>query len=547
MSATHILINLFGEIALLLWGIHMVHSGMVRAFGGGLRRILGMGLKNRARAFFAGLGITTLLQSSTATAMMATSFTAEGFVGLVPALAAMLGANVGTTLIVQLLSFDISLVFPVLILIGVVTFRCSSRTRTRDVGRIFTGLGLMLLSLHLLSDTVQPIEGAAAIRDLLHAITRDPLLNMAAAATFTWAAHSSVAGTLFIMSLAGAGLVTPEAALAMVLGANLGSAINPVLEGTAGDPLKLRLPLGNLLNRAAGCLFALPLLTVLAGWLEQVDADPARLVANFHTGFNLALAALFILPLPALAALLVKLLPEQAASQDPSTPLYLDRSALETPSAALSNAAREVLRMTDVVDTMLQGSQEVFRSNDRERVIEISQMDDILDRLHREIHRYIAAIGRDALEDEEWGRVSEILALAINLEHIGDIIDKNLMELASKKIKLRLSLSREAVDEVDDMHKRLLDHLQLAIAVFMHSDGRAARRLVAEKEQFRELERAATHRHFVGVQEGRADSVETNGLVLDIVRDLKRIDAHIAATAYPLLERSGELKPSRLV
>ena len=547
MSATHILINLLGEIALLLWGIHMVHSGVLRAFGSGLRRLLGHGLRNRGRAFLAGLGVTTVLQSSTATALMATSFAADGLVGLVPALAIMLGANVGTTLIVQVLSFDITLVFPVLIFAGVAAFRRGQRTRVRDVGRILVGLGLMLLALHLLTETMEPVARVPGLREMLRRVTDEPLLNIALAAAFTWAAHSSVAAMLFIMSLAGSGVIAPEAALAMVLGANIGSAVNPVFEGTGGDPLKLRVPVGNLAVRIVGAALILPFLGPAVQWLGWLEPDPERLTANFHTAFNLALAAVFILPLPLVAKFLERCFPERIVASDPGAPRYLDRAALETPSLALSNAAREALRMTDVVEVMLRGSQDVFRVDDRKRIEEISRMDDILDRLHREIHRYLASIGRDALNDEEWGRVSEILAFAINLEHIGDIVDKNLMELAAKKIKLQLGFSRGANAEIDDMHQRLLDHLQLAVAVFMHADARAARRLVAEKEQFRELERAATQRHFTRVQEGRTESVETSGLLLDIVRDLKRIEAHIAATAYPLLELSGELKPSRLV
>ena len=158
MPATQILINLVGAISLLLWGIHMVRTGVLRAFGSSLRRVVGHGLSNRGRAFLAGLGVTTLLQSSTATAMMTTSFVAEGIVGLVPALALMLGANVGTTLIVQLLSFEITLVFPVLIFASVLTYRRARRTRTRDLGRALIGVGLMLLSLHLLVDTTRPVD-----------------------------------------------------------------------------------------------------------------------------------------------------------------------------------------------------------------------------------------------------------------------------------------------------------------------------------------------------------------------------------------------------
>ena len=547
MSATYALLQLFGDIALLLWGIHMVHSGVLRAFGSDLRRLLGIGLKTRMRAFLAGLGVTAILQSSTATALMATSFAAGGIVDLVPALALMLGANVGTTLIVQVLSFDITLVFPVLILVGVIAFRRGGRTRTRDIGRVAIGLGLMLLALHLLVEAITPAETAPAVRALFTSITQDPILNLVAAAVLTWAAHSSVATMLVIMSLASAGIITPMASLAMVLGANLGSAVNPVVEGTAGDAVRLRLPVGNLFNRLIGCGIALPLLHPITSALAWVDPAPARMAANFHTAFNLVLAAAFMVPLPYIAKALKRLFPEQLKAADPGKPQYLDPAALETPSVALANAAREVLRMADVVETMLRGSQDVLHTGDRKHVAEIGRMDDILDKLHEAVERYLIQISHDGLSDEESRRLSDILAFSINLEHIGDIIEKNLMELAAKRIKKRLSFSSEGLAELDQMHDRLLDHLQLAVAVFMVGDVQAARRLVQEKEHFRDLERTATERHFERVREGRPESIETSGLHVDIIRDLKRIDSHIAATAYPLLEQSEMLRRSRLV
>jgi phosphate:Na+ symporter len=546
LSATHLLISIIGQIFLLLWGIHMVQSGVLRVFGTDLRRVLSLGLKSRFHAFLAGLGVTAILQSSTATALMATSFAAQGSVDLVSGLAIMLGANVGTTLIVQVLSFDITLVYPVLIAAGVLAFRRGKATRMRDAGRILIGLGLMLLSLHLLSDLIRPTEQSEVVRSFLAAITQEPLLNVVVAAALTWAAHSSVVVVLAVISLAATGLLGPEATLAMVLGANIGSAINPVLEGPEGDPLRLRLPIGNLITRMVGTLLVLPFLGPIAEWLGQLESDPGRLAANFHTAFNIAVAALFIGFLPQIARLLVRFLPERPSAGNPGTPQYLDQAAISVPAVALSNAAREALRMADVVETMLVGTQESLHGDDRKRISEMSRMDDVVDSLHGALQRYIAAISRETLTDGEARRLSEIQAFAINLEHIGDIIDKNLTELAAKRMRLQLSLSPEGMAEIDGMFARLIDHLHLAVAVFMSADIAAARRLVAEKEQFRDLERISTEQHFNRVREGRRASIETSGLHLDLVRDLKRIEAHIAATAYPLLERRGELKPTRL-
>jgi phosphate:Na+ symporter len=362
----------------------------------------------------------------------------------VPALAIMLGANVGTTLIVQLLSFDIAAAAPVLFVIGLVIFRVGGSSPARAVGRIAIGLGLILLALHILLDTLAPAEQAPAVRVLLGAITNDPILCIAIAAALTWAAHSSVAVVLLVMSLAYSQFVTPEAALALVLGANLGSAINPLIEsGIRGNPASRRLPVGNLINRLVGIVSVVPLLGPIAREMAALQPDAVKMTAEFHMLFNVALAALFIGPLDGMAWLLTRILPEQKLPDDASMPRYLDDAALETPPLALSNAARETLRMGDTVETMLRDVMTAIINNDRKLASDVSRMDNIVDRLNEAIKLYITKLTRDSLDEREGRRAMEIISFTINLEHIGDIIDKNLCELAVKKIKRRYQFSAE--------------------------------------------------------------------------------------------------------
>src|SRR6185437_10847746 len=293
MDATLTFVDLAGAIALLLWGVHMVQSGITRALGANLRRVLTSALGNRVKAFFAGMGITALLQSSTATGLMATSFAAGGAIDLVPALAVMLGANVGTTIIVQVLSFDVSRVAPLFILVGVLLFRRGGAARNRDLGSVGIGLGLMLLALSDLLSLITPYEDVPSLRLLMGPIATDPIVGIVIAAALTWAAHSSVAVVILIMSLAARGVVPPHAAFALVLGANLGTAINPVLESSTGsDPASRRLPIGNLLNRIVGCVVALALLGPIGRLLVTLEPQAGRAVADFHTAFNLLLAVL---------------------------------------------------------------------------------------------------------------------------------------------------------------------------------------------------------------------------------------------------------------
>ena len=547
MRTTLTLMDLAGAVALLIWGVHMVQTGVTRAFGPQLRRVLGYAFANRLKAFLAGLGVTAILQSSTATGLMVTAFAAGGLVDLVPALAVMLGANVGTTLIVQAFSLDVSRVSFLFILIGVMMFRRTGVTRTRDLGRVGIGLGLMLIALQHLLTMITPYEDVPSLRVLLGAITTDPLIDILLAAGLTWAAHSSVAIVLLIMTFAAQGVIPPHAAFALVLGANLGTAINPLIEsGVSGDPAAKRLPIGNLINRIVGCALGLAALNWIGPKLVAFEPDSARAVADFHTAFNIALALLFFPVLTPLAKLLIRMLPVRPDPADPSQPMYLDGAARETPSIALAGAAREALRMSDVFETMLAGALDSLDRGDRKRVTETKRMDDVLDRLDRAIKEYITSLDTDALSDLEHRRLSEIVAFTTNIEHAGDILEKSLMPLAAKRIKRGLASSDANREEIRQMIERLIGNTRAAAAVFMTEDPGAARQLLSEKEVFRDIETRATHAHFGIARDGRSENVQAGRLHLDILRDLKRVNAHLAAAAYPILEGRGELLPSRL-
>ncbi len=547
MSFPLTLLDLAGSVALLLWGVHMIQTGVQRAFGAKLRSFLGNALRNRFKAFAAGLGVTALLQSSTATGLMVTGFAAGGLVDLVPALAVMLGANVGTTLIVQLLSFDIAVVAPAFILIGVLMFRRAS-AGPRDFGRVLIGLGLLLMALVQFVSLLTPYEDVPSLRMLLGALSTQPLLDIVIAAGLTWAAHSSVAIVLVIMSFAAQGTVPPEAAFALVLGANLGTAINPVLEGAVGnDPAARRVPLGNLVNRVIGVIIGLVALPYVSVWLVTIDPDNARAVADFHTAFNLVLAAIFFPLLNPYAKLLRHWMPARVDDADPGQPLYLDPAARETPVIALGGAAREALRMADVLESMLIGLRDMLEHADRKKIGETKRLDDILDKLNSAIKTYVTTLDPDTLSAADFRRVREILTFTTEMEHAGDIIDNSLLGIANKMAKRGVTFSKSGQVELLGMIDRLFVNVRTAASLFMTGDERAARALATEKERFRALESTATEAHFERLRAGRIDTAETSTMHLDALRDLKSVNSHlVAAAAYPILEGKDELLPTRL-
>jgi phosphate:Na+ symporter len=541
------ILNLAGSVALLLWGVHMVQTGVQRAFGAKLRSFLGRTLKNPLSAFFAGIGVTGLLQSSTATGLMVTGFAAGGLVELAPALAVMLGANVGTTLIVQVLSFNVVEIAPALILVGVLMFRRAS-AGPRDFGRVLIGLGLVLMALFQLVSVLTPYEDVPSLRLLLGAISSQPVIDVIVAAGLTWATHSSVAVVLVIMSMASKGTVSPDAAYALVLGANLGTAINPVLEGATGpDPAAKRLPLGNLVNRLLGAAVVLAVLPYVGTALARFEPNNARAVADFHTAFNLVLALLFFPFLQPFARLLARWMPSRIDAADPGVPLYLDPSARKIPVVALGDAAREALRMTDVVEGMLSGLKDALEKANRRQISEARRQDDVLDKLNTAIKRYITGLDPEHLRDTDHDRLREILTFATNMEHAGDIIDKNLLGIANKLVKRGLTFSSSGQAELLAMVDRLIVNVRTAASLFMTGDQRGARHLAGEKEAFRNLETIATDTHFQRLRSGKVDTIETSTMHLDALRDLKNVNASlVAAAAYPILEKAGELLPTRL-
>ncbi len=524
----------------------MVRTGFTRAYGGSLRRIIGSGTRNRFTAFGVGLGVTAVVQSSTATALMTTSFAARELVAVAPALAVMLGADVGTTLVAQVLSFDIGWLSPALILVGVVAFMAGKATRSRDLGRVGIGLGLMLLALKLIVGASAPMREAAALQDVIAGLAGEPLLALLIAGLMTWLAHSSLAVVLLVMSLAAAGVVPLTLAFVLVLGANIGGAVPALLLSQGDIAAARRVPLGNMLFRVFGCILVLPFIDQIAPWIAMAGAEPARQVVNFHTTFNLALALVFLPLVDVMAGLCAMVLKDRSDDENPARPRYLDPAVLDNPSVALACAARETLRMGDTIEAMLRKTLDVFRLDDRKLVNEVEAMDDVVDSLHEAIKLYLAEVSRAVMDEEESRRCVDIITFTTNLEHVGDIVDKNLMELASKKIKNRYSFSEDGMNEIAALHGRVVENLQLGLSVFLGEDVKTARKLLAEKVLVRDLEREAAENHLQRLRSGQMESIETSSLHLDVIRDLKRINSHLTAAAYPVLDAAGELRESRL-
>ncbi|HYG54996.1 MAG TPA: Na/Pi cotransporter family protein [Burkholderiales bacterium] len=538
------LVTVLSGIALLVWGTHIVRSGVLRVFGGNLRKVLADSVSNRFHAFLAGLGVTALVQSSSATALITSSFVGQNLMPLAPALAIMLGADVGTSLVVQVFSLDLSWLSPLLIGFGVLFHLSRKATRAGQFGRIAIGLGLIILALQIILQAARPLTATAGVKVIFGSLSGDPILDLLIGALFTMLAWSSLAVVLLTAAFVASGLIGLKVALFLVLGANLGSGLIALIATSGGTKAGRRVALGNLLFKLIGCTLAIPLLGPIEGALAWLDPDPQRLVVNFHTVFNLLLAASLIFFTAPVARFVTRLVPDEI--DEVIKPRNLDAAALETPALALANATREALRIGEIVERMLTGVLDAIRGNDGRLAREVRRMDDAVDDLYTSIKLYLTQISREALDERESRRWAEIMSFTINMEHVGDIIEHIIDDLEEKKISQGRSFSAAGMREIEELHGRLMKTLRLALNVFVHGDVKTAQLLIGQKVEFRDLERAYSATHLDRLAGHTAQSIETSALHLDIINDFKRINSHFCAMAYPILEQAGALAPTRL-
>jgi len=540
------LLNLLAAVALLVWGTHLVRTGVLRVFGANLRKILVQSMRNRFTAALSGIGVTALVQSSTATSLMTSSFVGQGLVTLPAALAVMRGADVGTALISVLFSADLSWLSPMFIFVGVVLFISRSATVAGRVGRVLIGLGLMLLALQLVVEATEPLFSAPAVRALLASLSSDVLLEITIGAVLAIVAYSSLAVVLLVAAMASSHVVPLDVALGLVLGANLGSGLLAVLT-TAKSAVPVRqVTVGNLLFKALGVAILAPFVGLWLRYVQPHVPNATHGVVLFHLAFNVIISVGFIGLTQWVATLVTRMLPVPPLPATSTRPHHLDPSALSTPSLAISNAAREALHQADIVETMLIGTLDVIRHNDLRLSQELRQLDDTVDELYSAIKYYMTRISREALGEEESRRWTDIISFTINMEQIGDIIERVIIDIEDKKIKPQRNFSEAGMAEIVELHGRLVANLRLSMSVFLNGNVRDAHKLLQEKARFRDLERAYATTHLDRLSDRTTLSIETSSLHIDLISDLKRINSHICSIAYPILESAGALAPSRL-
>nr|WP_237391365.1 Na/Pi cotransporter family protein [Cedecea sulfonylureivorans] len=531
--------HLLSAVALLVWGTHIVRTGIMRVYGANLRSVLSRSVEKKPLAFCAGIGVTALVQSSNATTMLVTSFVAQDLVALTPALVIVLGADVGTALMARVLTFDLSWLSPLLIFVGVIFFLSRKQSRAGQLGRVAIGLGLILQALELIVAAVTPITQASGVQVIFASLTGDIMLDALIGAMFAIISYSSLAAVLLTATLTSTGVISFDVALCLVIGANLGSGLLAMINNSAANAAARRVALGSLLFKLVGSLIVLPFVHILARWMQHLPLPESELVIYFHVFYNLIRCLAMVPFAEPMARFCRRVISEAPEIDGRMKPKHLDPTALDTPALGLSNAARETLRMGDVLEQMLETWSKVMHGEPRQEK-ELRKLADDVDVLYTAIKLYMAQMQKEDLAEIESRRWAEIIEMSLNLEQAADIIERMGSEVADKSLSARRAFSPDGLTELDTLLQQLTSNLKLSLSVFFSGDVNSARRLRRNKHRFRILNRRYSHAHVDRLHQQNVQSIETSSLHLGLLGDMKRLNSLFCAVAYSVLEQPDD-------
>ncbi|MDR7219818.1 Na/Pi cotransporter family protein [Aminobacter aminovorans] len=551
MSGSVVLLHLAGAVALLLFATRMVRTGVERAYGDVLRHKLRNTMRNPILAVLAGTALAIAFQSSTAVTLLVGSFAGAGIVSGIAGQLAVRGAEIGSALVIKILTFDLSLLVPLCLVAGTTMFLATDRRSWQQTGRILVGIGLLVLSLEMVGQASEPLRESKLLPVIIDYFASDPITAYLLAAMVTWLFHSSIAAVLLIVTLAGRGFVPPELGIVLVLGVNLGSSIIAPLLTRNAEPGVRVVPIGNLLMRGAGSLVML----VAFLWIKPSTAflgstGPDQII-NAHILFNCIILVAGI-PLAKLVYSASEKIVALGTKSDPAKEMAvaelsaLNEAALDTPSQALANATRETVRVCETVEIMLQRIIELYEKPDADKIKALASLDDRVDRKHAAIKLYLAKATIRPMTEDEALRCQELLGACVKLEQVGDIIVRNMLAHVQKKLDRGLEFTPEGWRELTSFHASVMANARLAFNVLVSRDANTARQLVLEKDRLRDVEKQTSQSHFLRLRDGTIKSVETSSIHLDTIRDLKQINSLLASMAYPVLEEQGLLRGSRL-
>ncbi len=538
MSANMVLFNLLGGVSLLLYGMRLAGEGMQAAAGSRLRLWLGTLTDRRLMGVAVGAVVTAVIQSSSATTVMLVGLVSAGFMSLQQTLGVILGADVGTTLTVQLIAFHVLDYALLLVGVAVPMMFATRRKQINYFGQVLLGFGLIFLGMKLITETTVPLQGNPLFEELLLSMSNAPLMVILLSTAFTAVIQSSAATIGIALTFASQGLVPLTLAIPIIIGANIGTSATALLSSIGTTPEARRVALAHSLFKIIGAVLVYPFIPWFAWAIALLGGDAARQIANAHTVFNVGIAALLIPFTGPLAHLIRRMIPDEPAAAAEWHPRYLDEHVLDSPGLAIGQATRETLRLADFAQTMLRDSLLVLEKDDEVLLEDVIRRDDQVDRLNAAIKHYLTRLAEQNISPDLSQQETGLLYVISDLEHIGDIICKSLMLLARKKIENKHVFSEEGQEEIRALHAQVSENLDLALAAFASQNFEIAQQVLRRKVVVNQMERELRQAHIERLHQGLRESMDTSAIHMDVLNDLKRINSHAANIAYVVM---GEL------
>lgn len=527
----NIMLTFLSAIAILVWGAKNVQKGVIRAFGSTLRSTLSKFMSNKYKAFLGGALITTLTQSSNATVMMANSFAAQNLLTLEGALAIALGADAGSAIMAKVLTLDLKWLGPVFLITGVWLIIKKEKSKSADIGLALTGLGLMLLALSLIVQTAEPILSNPLAIQLLEAMTEDQGLNIILGICIALLSYSSLAAALLTATLASTGAISLDSALEIAIGGTIGSGILGMMNGNGLGHVSKQSAVGSFIFKVIGAAIFIPMTSLIAKEAKAIGMSPLETIINFHLGWNLIRTIVELFFVKIMAKIMRKAIPDVAKEDDPGLPKYLDQNSLQSPSLALTNAARETVRMSDFVSDMLKGIPLLLDEKaNTQHVKELRSTDEFVDRLYASISKYLISLS--GIEGQDSKRWATIMKWSMSVEQVGDIINIIINKIKNEKIEKRLSFSVEGKKELINICEEIIQSMNMATALFIEPNAKTAKKLIKQKDAVRDMEDRYTQNHLSRISAKSSRSLETSSLHMDLLSEFKRLHSLICSIAF---------------
>lgn len=536
-------LNLAAAVALLVWSIRLIRTGVERGFLPEVRRGLMQLSKHNATAAFGGGLAAMIMQSSTAVALIGSGFAVSGLMSMPSSLALLLGADLGSAIMAWVLFLPSQAAVPVLILVGVLVFFKARVAKTKQLGRIVIGVAMVLMSIGMIRAATAPVHDNDILRLVAGYLQQDLLSAYILGATLAWVMHSSLAAVVTIATFATTGVIGGAAAIAMVIGANLGGALIAFGLLWSAESAARLVVTANVIARSTVTVIGLgALMFGMPSFATNIDAGQACVIS--HIAIN-ALLWLFLPVVEPMIAIANRVMPADPVDyQDVAS--ALDDQTLENPNLALACAQRELVHMFETMQTMLSHVLKLFRAFDPDLARIIEQREKNIDSTHYDLKLFLAKLRSQDLSAVHSKRALEIITMANNIEEAADRISVNLVALAKKMAKDHISFSDQGIADLEQFHDQIMANGQLAFGVLTTGDTESARLILAQKDRIRAEELRLQERHLVRLQNGSRQSKATTNMHQETLRLLKQINAAISYVAYPIVQETGDLLDSRL-